>query len=146
LEALEACASSFLERLRVDVTRSTVVGLTGDLGSGKTAFVKAIAKLLGISEHVTSPTFVIQKMYEVPSHEKFRYLVHIDAYRLEGAEETNTIEWERVCTMPHTLVLVEWPERMGEAFPDDAEIVSFTWINDTTRSVEFQSTIKHGSN
>src|ERR1700733_3565857 len=66
--------------------KACVVGLYGDLGSGKTTFTQAVAKILGITEVVNSPTFVIEKIYKL-EHERFEHLIHIDAYRLEKSSE-----------------------------------------------------------
>jgi len=89
-----------------------VVGLSGHLGSGKTAYVKAVARILGITEEITSPTFVIMKMYNI-SYSSWKKLVHIDAYRLEKKEELDALQWERVVADPQNLILMEWPENVG---------------------------------
>ena len=99
---------------------ATVIGLSGHLGAGKTAFVKLVAKLLGVKEEVTSPTFVIMKMYEVDSSIElsnnlmipWRRLVHIDAYRLERPEELEVLNFEKLVADPHNLIMVEWPENV----------------------------------
>jgi tRNA threonylcarbamoyladenosine biosynthesis protein TsaE len=62
---------------------STILALQGNLGAGKTVFTKGAAEALGVTEHVTSPTFVIQKTYEL-TNQPWKQLVHIDAYRLES--------------------------------------------------------------
>ncbi len=93
-----------------------VVGLSGHLGAGKTAFIKILAKLLGISETVTSPTFVLMKIYEIPSDLKtipWKRLVHIDAYRLEKPEELAALDFENLVSDPRNLIMVEWPENVG---------------------------------
>ncbi len=89
-----------------------VAGLSGHLGAGKTAFVKAVAKELGIEEIVTSPTFVIMKIYETRD-DIFKRLVHIDAYRLEKREDLEALRFEDVVADPHNLVMIEWPENVG---------------------------------
>jgi len=89
-----------------------VVGLSGHLGAGKTAYVKAVARILGITEEITSPTFVIMKMYNI-SYSSWKKLVHIDAYRLEKREELVALQWERVVADPQNLILMEWPENVG---------------------------------
>lgn len=91
---------------------ATLVGLSGHLGAGKTAFVKAVAAELGISEEVTSPTFVIMKIYDI-SRSSWKRLVHIDAYRLEKREELEALGWESLASDPGNLILVEWPENAG---------------------------------
>jgi tRNA threonylcarbamoyladenosine biosynthesis protein TsaE len=103
-----------------DLDEALVVGLSGHLGAGKTAFVKAIANLLGIKQDITSPTFVIMKMYDLDagpnSHAQvtvpWNRLVHIDAYRLEKPEEMDALRFEDIVADKNNLVMVEWPENV----------------------------------
>ncbi|MEI8249148.1 MAG: tRNA (adenosine(37)-N6)-threonylcarbamoyltransferase complex ATPase subunit type 1 TsaE [Candidatus Taylorbacteria bacterium] len=111
-----------------DRDEALVVGLSGHLGAGKTAFSKAVAQELGITETVTSPTFVIMKAYEVQKNREprdknpkgtsvtsfpWKRFVHIDAYRLERREELEALQWERLVTDKNNLILIEWPENVG---------------------------------
>ncbi len=100
--------------------KATIVGLSGDLGAGKTTLVKSIAKLLGITETITSPTFVIAKWYET-QNEKFQKLIHIDAYRIEDAKELEVIGWESIKNEPNTLVVIEWPEKVEGLLEEDVK-------------------------
>jgi tRNA threonylcarbamoyl adenosine modification protein YjeE len=92
--------------------RALVVGLSGHLGAGKTAFVKAVAKALEIEESVTSPTFVIMKMYDCRSIQ-WKKLIHIDLYRLEKKEEMVALKLEEVIGDKNNLIMIEWPENVG---------------------------------
>jgi len=94
-----------------DRDEALVVGLSGHLGAGKTAFVKLIAKYLGVTETVTSPTFVIMKIYQT-KNEVWPRLVHIDAYRLERREELEAIRWEDLVADKNNLIMLEWPENV----------------------------------
>ena len=77
-------ANIFLNKiLDLKGDKATVVGLFGDLGSGKTTFSQALGKSLNINEVMTSPTFVIEKRYNLINN-KYSKLIHIDAYRLEN--------------------------------------------------------------
>lgn len=91
--------------------QSVVLTLSGDLGAGKTALVKALAKVLGVSEVVVSPTFVLLKKYET-SHEDFSVLVHIDAYRVEDTDELTVLHFDDVLKSKDALVCIEWPEKI----------------------------------
>ncbi len=82
-----------------------VVGLYGDLGSGKTTFVNFLAKHLGIQETIQSPTFVIMKSYKLLPKEKklsnfptfyFEALIHIDAYRIEKDDQMIKFNWNEI--------------------------------------------------
>ncbi len=97
-----------------NLDEATVVGLSGHLGAGKTAFVKAAAKHLGVAEEITSPTFVIMKIYPI-NHAPWQRLVHIDAYRLESGKEVEALDFEKVIADRHNLVFIEWPENIKEA-------------------------------
>jgi len=115
LEETSQIAADWLVDLSSNYSASdeaTVVGLSGHLGAGKTAFVKEIAKELGIKEDITSPTFVIMKIYET-EHPKWHRLIHIDAYRLEKREELEALQWEKLLSDPHNLIMIEWPENVG---------------------------------
>ncbi len=107
-----------------DTDAAIVVGLSGHLGAGKTAFVKLVAKNLGIEETVTSPTFVIMKIYPT-KHPLFRRLVHIDAYRLERPEELQVLNFEKIVSDKNNLVMVEWPENIAGALSKGYSTISF---------------------
>jgi tRNA threonylcarbamoyladenosine biosynthesis protein TsaE len=105
-----------------DKDEALIVGLSGHLGAGKTAFVKAVAKALGVREEVTSPTFVLMKIYDIDSNSQWQMandqiqwkrLVHIDAYRLEKPEELEALDWEDLVADKNNLIMVEWPENVG---------------------------------
>jgi len=106
-----------IARARADLKeRAKIAGLTGHLGSGKTAFVKAVGKALNIREMITSPTFVLMKNYEIqraPDDIPFAKLIHIDAYRLENREELDALGFEELAAESRNLIMVEWPENVG---------------------------------
>ncbi len=114
-----------------------VVGLYGNLGAGKTALVQAIAKELGVEEFVTSPTFVIEKIYET-THPHFIRLIHIDAYRLEKASELQNLNFESLVENSRNLIFIEWPENVKEILPEDHKKIYCTFVNETTRKFEVQ--------
>lgn len=141
LTDLRAFAEEFLRGLtaRVPSSRATVVGLSGDLGSGKTAFTKCVASALGISDVVTSPTFILEKVYIIPRGslvgERFTKLIHIDAYRLHSASEMRALDWEALLADEHNLILLEWPEQVKEVLPADIIMLSFEYIDEGVRRV-----------
>jgi tRNA threonylcarbamoyladenosine biosynthesis protein TsaE len=122
--------------------RATVVKLSGELGSGKTTFTKGVAKALGLKHTVTSPTFVLEKVYRIPKGKTFAKLVHIDAYRLERGKELKTLHFEKLLADPHALILIEWPEHVEDALPRAAQAISFKVIDDMTRNIVWQKKTK----
>lgn len=142
---LEEFAKKFLATLSIKdaglpaQAGATIVGLSGELGSGKTAFVGATAQALGVSEGVLSPTFVIAKFYDIPAQKRWARLVHIDAYRIQDTSELKALRWEEILSDPKNLVLIEWPEHIGTAFPLGAPILTFRFIDERTRAIGTQS-------
>lgn len=113
--------------------RATLVVLTGNLGAGKTTFVQALARELGVKEVVQSPTYVLMKSYPLelsgPASQinnKFTKLVHIDAYRLESPEEFDALRPEEFLHDPQALVVVEWPERLSGKLPKPDMTIKFS--------------------
>lgn len=122
LEDTKAAAKELYRRIEERAagrSGAAVVGLYGDLGAGKTAFSKLFAELLGIEAPVTSPTFVIQKIYPVAGDAAalFDHFIHIDAYRLGDAAELARLGWDAVVADPRNVVFVEWPERVASIMP-----------------------------
>ena len=108
-------------RLGQRLEPGAVIAFTGGLGAGKTAFVRGLARGLGITDRVTSPTFTIVNEYEggrLP-------LFHFDMYRLGSSEELFEIGWEDYLAR-RGVCAVEWSERVEEALPEDAVTVSFS--------------------
>ena len=103
-----------------------IICLDGELGSGKSVFVKGFAKSLGISENITSPTFNIVKEYENGEMK----LNHMDVYRLEETDETiafNDYFKENAVT------IIEWSELIEDKLPDERLDIKFKVIDENTR-------------
>ena len=105
------------ETLAKTLPNGAVVALYGDLGAGKTAFVRGMARGLGIKARVNSPTFTIVNEY--PGE---RELFHFDMYRLKGAEELFDIGWEDYLARGG-ICAVEWSENVAGAFEGDEIVV-----------------------
>ena len=142
LEETQAFAKVWLESLPApegDTDEATIVGLYGNLGSGKTTFTQAVARELGIKETVTSPTFVIEKFYEIniTKHSHFKRLIHIDAYRLENGRELEILNFEELVGNAHNLIIIEWPENVKEILPENHLKIYCEFVDETTRSFSF---------
>lgn len=96
-----------------------VVTLQGDLGAGKTVFVRGLGRALGVDarEAIASPTFTIARSYPLPGPTLLE-LHHVDAYRLGGAEDLEAAGFEEMCGLGR-LTCVEWAERVCAALPAD---------------------------
>ena len=105
--------------------RAVVLGLTGNLGAGKTAFVQCVAKVLGVADTVTSSSFVLRSDYAT-TDTVFMHLIHLDAYRLENSAELDTVGWDAALTQPHTLLIVEWADIVVDRIPADASSIALT--------------------
>jgi tRNA threonylcarbamoyladenosine biosynthesis protein TsaE len=90
-----------------------VIGLIGDLGAGKTVFVKGVAKGLGIKNTITSPTFVLMKVYPVKNHGTIKNLIHIDAYRLKNSNDLKSIGAEEYMNQNDSVLLIEWADKIN---------------------------------
>lgn len=138
-EETKKIATKILDALLADKTKagtSTIIALKGELGAGKTLFAKGVAEHLKIEKVVTSPTFVIEKLYDIPEGYPWNTLVHIDAYRLEDEEELSAIDWNTIATNPKNLILIEWPEQVGRGVPQRAYTVEFDVIDEQTRNIQ----------
>ena len=125
--ALGAVALELGERL----APGEVVWLSGELGAGKTTFVRHLVRGLGVSEAATSPSYALVHHYEAPRGPVY----HVDCYRLRTPEEAHDLDWETLCS--GRALLIEWPERAGAWAPRPTRKVALTHTpNPDLRRVE----------
>ena len=110
----------------------SVVAMYGDLGAGKTAFVRGMAKGMGLSCRVSSPTFTIVNEYLGE-----RELIHFDMYRLSSADELFDIGWEDYLSRG-AVCAVEWSEKVQDAFFGDEITVRIEKLSDTERKITIE--------
>lgn len=123
-----------------DSQTATVCALYGDLGAGKTTCTQMLAKSLGVSQVVTSPTFVIMKGYELEG-QAFKKLIHIDAYRIEEIDEMRVLGFGQLLQEKETIMCIEWAERIQTLLPENTIHIRFE-LEGEKRII----TIEHGSN
>jgi tRNA threonylcarbamoyladenosine biosynthesis protein TsaE len=126
LEALAARVSGCLEP-------GDVVVLSGEVGSGKTTFVRAAARSLGVEKRVTSPTYQIARGYEGIVDGREVAVNHLDLYRLEGLEDRDALELDDYLD-PEAITFVEWAEPALGVI-EDPTIVHISHQTATTRRV-----------
>jgi tRNA threonylcarbamoyladenosine biosynthesis protein TsaE len=121
LEETQSLATSLAQALEAQDT----ITLEGDLGAGKTAFTQALAKGLGITRTVNSPTFTIMKQYEgrLPFN-------HLDVYRLADSDED--LGWEEIF-YGDAVTVVEWAHLIEEDLPDERLSIEVYRIDDNKR-------------
>ena len=124
--------------------QAVVIALTGELGAGKTVFLRGFARGLGIRRRIVSPTFILARRYRIPKHEirsmkseirnksqvqnsklETRYFWHIDAYRLRESKDLSSIGFSEIIADARNVVAIEWADRVRSAVPKDAVWVSF---------------------
>jgi len=116
--------------------KAKVIGLIGDLGAGKTTFAQALAQALGVEEKVSSPTFVIEKIYKLKGQGKLTHLIHIDAYRLNDPEELVALGWDEIVESPNNIILVEWADNVEKILPKDTQKIFFKFIDEERREIK----------
>lgn len=133
---LETEAQEFVSTLHPKQEGATLVTLSGDLGAGKTAFTQAVARALGITEPVTSPTFVLAKSYDL-SGKEFSKLLHIDAYRLKEGKDLKALDLAYTLKDTQTLVMLEWPEMVEDGLPRADTAITLKVLSDTEREISY---------
>ena len=131
LEEIGAVAEEFI---RLAMQEDTVFAFNGQMGAGKTTFIKALCEVLGVSEPVTSPTFAIVNEYR--SDETGELIYHFDFYRIKKLEEAYDMGCEDYF-YSGAVCLIEWPELVEDLLPgntvwvdikvNDAETRTSTW-------------------
>ncbi|EKE07662.1 MAG: hypothetical protein ACD_18C00018G0002 [uncultured bacterium] len=118
------------EKIASKLTGGDIILLQGELGAGKTTMSKGIAKGLGITDEIVSPTFTLMNVYENGK------LVHIDTYRLENADGLLEIGVEDYLGQADTITIVEWPEKIKNLLDNKKTIeISIVKQDDNSREI-----------
>lgn len=125
-------AAEFAKTLR----GSEVIFLEGDLGSGKTTFVRGVAEALGYTDPVRSPSFTIVNRYRV-EHATIKQILHVDLYRLKDASELTALALEEELARPDTVAFVEWPNAVHPVQWKPTQTILFSFIDETTRTISY---------
>lgn len=129
LETVANCLKSLTEDFFQKNKRTCVIFLIGELGAGKTTLTKKLGEILGITEDIISPTFVLRKDY--PN------LIHVDGYRFEREEEGKDLYLERELGEENKILIIEWPERFVKAISLEPDIVvEIKALNESERAIK----------
>ena len=109
-----------------------VIGLVGDLGSGKTTFMQGVASGWGSLDPVSSPSFVLVNVYRGGNGQR---LYHLDAYRLNNAAQAADLDLDAM--LESGPMVVEWADRIQEALPVENLLANFVWIDENQRDMVF---------
>lgn len=129
LQELDGAAMRFLEA----AGGATVIAFSGELGAGKTTFIQAICRNLGITVEVNSPTFSLVNEYFTPEGKS---VFHFDFYRIETPEELFDMGYEEYF-YSGSLCLIEWPEKASGLMPEDALMVNIVVGENESRLIQF---------
>lgn len=111
-----------------------VICLWGELGSGKTTFIQGVARGLGVTSRILSPTFIIVRRYKygVPA----RLLYHLDLYRLNNPEDALHLGFTEMVHDPESIMVIEWPERLGQHIPEKRIDIRFETNADDSHTIQ----------
>ena len=136
LLASEQETIAFAKEFASQLQGGSILLLDGDLGAGKTCFVRGLCEGLGGDpRQVSSPTFAILQEYTI---EDGLTLIHIDAYRLSGEEELESIGWDEYVADQNVVIAIEWPSNIANAIPSNAILLKFDHIDMHTREITLQ--------
>jgi tRNA threonylcarbamoyladenosine biosynthesis protein TsaE len=111
-----------------------ILALEGDLGGGKTTFLKGFAKGLGIREKILSPTFILFRKFQIPNS-KFQNFYHIDCYRIEKPREILSLGFKGIIKNPKNIVAIEWAEKIKKILPRKVIKIKFKILEKKEREI-----------
>ncbi|OGF25464.1 tRNA (adenosine(37)-N6)-threonylcarbamoyltransferase complex ATPase subunit type 1 TsaE [Candidatus Falkowbacteria bacterium RIFOXYB2_FULL_34_18] len=126
----------FSKKYAKNLRGGEIIGLLGNLGAGKTVFTKGLARGLGITHNISSPTFVIMKVYPVKI-KSIKRLCHIDAYRLTGENDLAAIGAQEYFGDKNTITIIEWPEKIKKILPEKTKFIEIEHLNENERVVKY---------
>lgn len=129
LSDIENVAREFLKQ----TSGTQVYAFYGSMGAGKTTFISALCKVMGVEDEVASPTFTIVNEYRTETGES---IYHFDFYRINNIREVLDIGYEEYMN-DGGISFMEWPEKIEEILPDDVLKVSIKEAEDGSRVITF---------
>lgn len=150
-EETKEIAKKILKRFK----RNNIFSLEGELGGGKTTFVKGVADFFLIKNKIKSPTFVIMKKYDIKckiqnlKHKNkkqnlklskikssgFKNLYHFDCYRIKNPKEILDLGWEEIIKNSQNVFFVEWGDKIKNILPKRTIHIKFKFLNENERKI-----------
>jgi tRNA threonylcarbamoyladenosine biosynthesis protein TsaE len=130
LEEIDNIAAVFLQ----EIAPHKVIAFHGEMGAGKTTFINALCRQLGVTDSVSSPTFSIINQYKTGQSDS---IYHLDLYRIKNDEEAVMAGVED-CFYSGSLCFAEWPEKAPALFPDDTLHCYLTSSGDNERKLQIK--------
>lgn len=118
-----------------------VVALYGELGTGKTVFVQAVAKQLGIKSRIKSPTFVLVRNYPLPNKKNIN-LFHLDLYRLNSISDLKSIDINEIIEDRNNITFIEWAEKAKNYLPQKRINIYIVYKGKNQREITIEDNIK----
>ncbi len=126
--------------------KNNLICLYGDLGSGKTTFVRGLAKKLGIEKRIISPTFVLMREYNInnqisppqsgqPWAENFKFFYHIDLYRTNSEQDIKGLDLKELWREPKNLIVIEWAEKINRILPPHRIDIKLEYLSEKERKI-----------
>lgn len=112
-----------------------IIGLIGELGSGKTCFVKGLARGLGIKKKISSPSFIFLRILPAAKNTKIKFLAHLDLYRLKNMGEIENIIPLDLFNKKYILIVIEWAERIKNELPRHTRYIKFKVLKNNQRKI-----------
>ncbi|HAU66632.1 MAG: hypothetical protein UT30_C0011G0041 [Candidatus Uhrbacteria bacterium GW2011_GWF2_39_13] len=113
-----------------------VVFLRGELGTGKTTFVRGVVEYFGFEGMVRSPTFTLMNRYPI-NHGSLKTILHVDLYRIENSSELNTLALEEELGHSDTIAFIEWPEKDTQHFVTPTHQIQFSCVG-TVHEIQYE--------
>ncbi|HOY56064.1 MAG TPA: tRNA (adenosine(37)-N6)-threonylcarbamoyltransferase complex ATPase subunit type 1 TsaE [bacterium] len=127
ISSSEKETKNIAKKIAANFTSGMVLGLIGNLGSGKTQFAKGVGEYFKTKKPINSPTFVLIKLYAIAQPAAIKTLVHIDCYRLQNPQELLDLGFQEILANKDNLVIIEWADKIKDILPLKAVFINFEY-------------------
>lgn len=125
------------EILKEKFKKTLILALQGELGGGKTTFLKGLAKGLGVKGKILSPTFIIFRKFQI-KNPKFKNFYHFDCYRIKKLNEILGLGFKMIIENPKNIVAIEWANKIKKILPKETLWINFKFKKPKEREIEIK--------